>query len=187
MHPALIKAQKIASEAKSYDWHGSIDSEVVNGCRTTFLNAKRNDECIHMIWRNNEMIGATYSLFEHETELNCAATVLRHIEGWPDIVELLKRFNTETSGIEFLISRYRRLPFDPDSDDDEAILKCLAGRHIWWYSSLTGKIRDEWVMEPRRKSQVFNLRKVGIKKLFSFTTVDTGIRSIVLDTLLRVA
>lgn len=192
MYPAVIKAQKIGAAAKEFDWHGSINSEMLNGYRTTILDCYRDDEIVCVTWQDNLMVMAQYSIFGKLIELSCAKAVLDRITSWPDVIELLKWFpemNRPT-----LVAKYRRLPFDLEADSDDSILKTLAGRHIWWYAELVGerysyaKVRNEWVMEPRKKSQVYNLKHFDNgRTLFNFTTADTGMRSVFLDTILKVA
>lgn len=185
MHPAVVKAQKIARISKENGWHGSIDSNIIeNGCRVTHLNGKREDERYTVVWQNNHMIRAEYSIFGKEIELPCAKHVLSHIKGWPDVVNLFKWF-PDMSRIE-LAEKYRRLPFDWQTDSDQDILNCLAGKHIWWYSHMSNKISSEQVIIPRKKTQVCNLKWVGHRRLFTFTATQFGIRSVLLDTILKV-
>jgi len=192
MHPAVAKAQHIARRAKELGWHGSIDSDVTCDIRTTFLNAKRNDERIHMIWRDNVMIGATYSIFGFEVEIACASEVLKRVEGEPDIVELVKQLTNGNLGRAMAINqavqmcaKYKQIPWD-ENTPKSLILGKLKGKHIWWYSELTGKIRDEFITEPKKKSQVYNMKCIAGEYLLNFCTVDTGLRSVKLDTILKV-
>lgn len=193
MHPAIKKAQAIAVQAVEHNWKGNLKSEVhtipsfdgtIEHFRETVLVGTRDEEMFRVVWIDNHLSSVCYVIMGQEIELSCTKKLLRYITGWPDIIDLFKRF-PDMNRPE-LAQKYCRLPFDWKTAEDEYMLKCLAGQQIWWYDHTQGKIHSERVMVPRKKSQVFNIRQIGHRKLFSFCTVDTGMRSILLDTLLKV-
>ena len=50
----------------------------------------------------------------------------------------------------------------------------------------TANVRDGLSCLPKRKSQVFEIKPVGHRRLLNFVDRDTGMRSVLLDQLLKV-
>jgi hypothetical protein len=185
MHPALVKVRHIAGIAADNGWKGKIDSEVIDGQRITTLAAMRNDESISMQYKNNEMTDADYYIFDKLMSLQSASQVIEKIQGWPDILKLFKWF--PNSNRPLLVEKYRRLPFDWETDDPNAIMDTMMGRKLFWYSHLSNKIHTDIVLEkqPNKQSNKFEIRPVGHRKMFNFVGV-LGFRSVLLDTILKV-
>lgn len=190
MHPAVVKAQKLATIAKEHGWGGSLSSEIVPltnqriDTRITGLKGRREFERFRVEWRDTTVTSIEYSIYG-EVEKIDGPTLLRKIKGWPDVVEILERFPLlNRAGV---VELYRRLPFDPENPNSLAILSALDGTsEIWWYSHDSG-IRHEKVAVPKRKSLPFSIQNVGHRRLLVFKTPDTGLRHVMVDMILKVA
>lgn len=200
-HPAVIKAQRIASLAKDNGWRGKIESHVDrNGCRTTSLEAQRQEEWIYVRWSMNHLEVATYSICDYSIQLGCAARVLDRLEKKPNVIFLLEKLAESPKlkllfatlnpilrkQIDTIIIKYRNIPFSAVTSTEEQILKSIMGQRITWFSFRAQKIYSEIVSNPRKKSQAFNVRTIDGKRMVSFNTIDTGMRTVYLDSILKV-
>jgi len=180
----IIKASKLAKAAKANDWHGRFDSEVIDGERITTLEVTRSDEYCLVMYRDNSMVRATYSILGHEQRLHCASVALEKLEGWPDLVKLFKLLPKANRPI--LVDRYRRLPFTFDEPNEDIIAKLL-GQKIFWYNHESAKLWCDVVLQPRKSdTKNFRIADVGHRKLFHFIGAQSGFRSVLLDTLIKV-
>lgn len=181
---AVVKAAKLAAAAKHNDWHGSFDSEVIEGERITTLEVTRNDEYILVCYTGNTMNHGEYRLFNKVWNLHCASVALDKLQDWPDLIKMFKwfpQYNRPT-----LVDVYRKLPFDLDDPNDEIITK-LIGLKLFWYSHTSSKLHTDVVMQPRRSdTKNFRIADVGHRKLFHFIGAQCGFRSVILDTLIKV-
>jgi hypothetical protein len=178
------KIKKLAAVAKRHDWHGRLDIEQIDGQQVATLEVTRNDESLVIGYTDNAMSICEYKIFDMQFPCHCASVAKEKLAGWPDVVELFKLF-PDRRRVD-LVKTYRKLPFNWQEDDNQEILDKLIGKRVWWYSHISQKIRDEYVMIPRRASQVFEIKPVGHRKLFNFTAAETGMRSVMLDTILKV-
>ena len=190
-HGGFVKAQQIGRIAKENGWHGCIEEDAAT--KETILFAYRNgqdfesaDEKLTLVWRGNALADMPeYCLLDRTTNLQSQHLVIDKIKSYPDVVKIVKRHGNR-GDIATLVKRYRRLPFDPIADTDETIMSALVGKHIWWYNGTECIVRDAWVTVPKRKSQVFELKPVGQRRLFNFVDKEIGMRSVLLDQLLKV-
>ncbi len=185
MHPAVVKAKRIARISIDNDWKGHLSSGIAkNGVRTTELTAKRNDEQILVFWVNEKFDHAIYSIMGKVTNLTCSKQVISKIEDWPDLIDLFNKF--PNANRPNLVSVYRKLPFDINGDNAEIIPK-LIGTRMYWYGHESTKIHTDIVLPPTKaKSKQCRIVDVGHRKLFHFIGAQAGFRSIILDTLLKV-
>ena len=190
-HGGFVKAQQIARIAKENGWHGSIEEDAVTN--ETILYAYRNgqefdfaDETVVLTWKGNALVESPeYSLLGQIVYLQSQHLVIEKIRDYPDVTKIVKKFHNRSDIVE-LVERYRRLPFDPMADSNETIMSVIAGKRIWWYNRMDGNVRDAIVVSPKRKSQVFEIKPVGHRRLLNFVDRDTGMRSVLLDQLLKV-
>lgn len=190
MHPAVVRATKIGNHAVKQGWTGRLDSEVVeelgNRRRLTRLTLNRNDEKLIICWRNADFQRAYYYIFD---ELLCDIDLVgtkQFIFGWPDILELFNLFPDMNH--PKLCKTYVKLPFNWVEDDNETIMSKLIGRQIFWYERQAGKIQNDTVLKPKgAKAKVYAIKDVGHRKLFYFVGEQFGTRTVLLDTLLKVA
>ena len=182
-HPAVIKAQKIAAIAVENGWKGKIDTEVIESQRITTLDAWRNDEKVKLIWRDEQYLKGTYMLFDRVTLLHTAKGSLERITGWPSIRQVLK-FAPEDGDQKAIINRYKRIPFDWENDDPNAIINKLIDNRIYWYCIKSGKVYDDVVLIPKGKSRI-EIKPIAGRRLFNFIGT-VGFRSVVLDTIIQV-
>lgn len=181
MHPAVMKAKRIARIAVENGWQGNIQHDK----GATLLTAERNDESIIVGWQDNVMINAAHYILGKETQLHCAKQVLEYVEGWPDVLKLFRWFPNMNRPT--LVEKYRRLPFDWENDDDDTIISNLIGRQIFWYSHISMKMYCDVVLEPKgKKSNKFEIKHVGHRKMFNFIGAQAGFRSVLLDALVKV-
>lgn len=190
-HGGFVKAQQIGRIAKENGWHGSIEEDAVTN--ETILYAYRNgpefdfaDETVTLTWKGNALVERPeYSLLGRTVYLQSQHQILDKIRDYPDVTKIVKKFHNRPDIVE-LVERYRRLPFDPLADSNEIIMSAVVGRKIWWYNRMDGNVRDGFVVSPKRKSQVFEIRPVGHRRLLNFVDRDTGMRAVLLDQLLKV-
>ena len=191
MHQAIIKAKRIGRVAKEHNWRGSIESEVVHGKRITVLSATRNDETILLRWDDNLLTKANYSISFSENEVHlvqlaCAKEALDRIEGWPDLEDLFKWFPDQSRCA--LAEKYRRVPFNWREDSDEEILSKIVGRKIFWYSHISQRTVSDVVLELKgKKAKNIQIRHIEHRKMLNFIGKDAGFRSVLLDTVFKVA
>ena len=190
MHPAIVKAKKLASVAVENNWTGSINSEVENNCRTTVLTATRkgSDESIRVEWSNNSMSSATHSLMDGTVifQLPCAKSVSNVLSGWPDVMQIIKVTPAEQK--PEIVRRYRKLPFDWENDSDEEIIAKLVGTQIFWYSHISTKIYSDNVLVPKKgKKNHLEIKPIGHRKMFNFIGSHAGFASVMLDSILKVS
>ena len=185
MGKAVVKVMKLATVAKKNGWHGTIESEEKDGERLTTLLASRNDEKMSVLYRDNTMVKARYSIFSVSYSLHCASLVIERLEGWPDLLKLFKQFPTMNRPT--LVERYRRLPFSFE-DPPEEIMEKMVGRPIVWYSRINNRIDTDFVLPPKKngKSENFRIADIGHRKMFHFIGSQIGFRSVLLDTLIKV-
>lgn len=190
-HGGFVKAQQIGRIAKENGWHGSIEEDAA--INQTVLYAYRNgqdfdsaDETVVLTWKGNALAEMPeYSLLGKTTNLQSQHLVIDKIRDYPDVAKIVKKFHNRPD-IVVLVERYRRLPFNPIDDSNETIMSAIGGRRIWWYNRMDGNVHDALVVTPKRKSQVFEIRPVGHRRLLNFVDRDTGMRSVLLDQLLKV-
>lgn len=181
----VIKAKKLARVAKANGWSGTLDSEVIDSVRTTTLQATRNDEAITVCYTDNTMTYGVYRIFDRIISLQCASDVKEKLQGWPDLLKLLKWFPRENK--PNLVNTYRHLPFSFDEPNDVIISKLLE-RKLFWYSHEGRKIEYDVPLPLKTKTskQKTRIVDVGHRKLFHFIGVQVGFRSMLLDTLIKV-
>lgn len=189
MHPAVIKAKKLARVAVENSWTGNITSDVESDCRITVLNANRkdSDEAIRVEWRDNQMASATHILMDGTVsfQLPCAKSVSAVISGWPDVMQIIKMIPHEKR--PEVVRRYRKLPFDWENDSDEFILSKLIGTQIFWYSHISTKIYSDNVLVPKKgKKNHVEIKPVGHRKMLNFIGSHAGFASVMLDSILKV-
>ena len=189
MHPAVIKAKRLARIAVENDWTGTINSEVENGCRITVLKAHRkdSDETVKVEWTNNQMSSATHLLMDGTVlfQLPCAKAVSNVFVGWPDVMQIIKSVPSEKRAE--VVSRYRNLPFDWVNDTDEEILSKLIGNQIFWYSHISTKISSDTVLVPKKgKKNHVEIKPIGHRKALHFIGSRSGFASVMLDSILKV-
>lgn len=183
----MTKALTIAKIAKDNGWKGNITFDKAIG--ETTLKAKRNDEGFIMVWEdtadfNSRFMYGKYRLFKRIYNMP-QLEIMKKIIGWPDIIRVLKLNKGEGNAAE-LIKTYRRLPFDWQNDDNVTILNRLVDSKIWWYSRMDSGINSARVKPPKNKKSRFEIRNIDGRKLFNFIDTEVGMRSILLDTLLKV-
>lgn len=167
MHPAIVKAKRIARVAKENDWHGSISSEVISLkeivddgfsveklTRTTLLTMKRNDEAIRMHWVDKHLDTASYTLCGKLQRISCSKAAIEIIEDWPNIVDILKFSGAEDKTP--LIEKYSRLPFDWRVDSDEKIISTLIDHRIYWYARVSDSIYSDVVLKPKKQKATYS-------------------------------
>jgi hypothetical protein len=189
MHPAVIKAKRLARVAVENGWTGSIDSDTENDCRITVLkaNRKNSDESICVEWTNNSMSSAVHSLMDGTVsfQLPCAKSVSTVFAGWPDVMHLIKVAPVEER-LE-IVKRYRKLPFDWENDTDEYILSKLIGTQIFWYNHVSAKIYSDNVLVPKKgKKNHIEIKPIGHRKMLNFIGSHAGFASVMLDSILKV-
>lgn len=183
-HPAVVKAQAIAAIAVENGWKGSINKDFFEEdgkrVRITILRAKRNDEVIKIAWHGTRFKGGHYGFFEKVTFIQSSGIAIKKIEGWPDIIALLKVVPIESR--PQVTSVYVKLPFDWQNDDDDFIMSTMVERKLFWYNRIDGKIETDVVMNSKKN----RIAPVGHRKLFHFISPVVGFRSVLLDQVLRV-
>jgi len=189
MHPAVVKAKKLARVAVENGWTGTINSEVENDCRITILRANRKDcdESVFVKWENNVMKEASHLLLDGSVsfQLPCAKAVSEVFSGWPDVMQVIK--NTPVSKKPEVVRKYRKLPFDWENDPEDEIISKLIGTQIFWYSSVSAKIFSDHVLVPKKgKKSHVEIKPVGHRKMFNFIGSHSGFASVMLDTILKV-
>ena len=190
-HGGFIKAQMIGRIAKENDWHGNIEENATT--RETILYAFRNgndfesaDEKLSLIWKGNALAEMPeYCLLYHWINLQSQHAVIDKIRDYPDVVKIVKKHGNR-GDIAALVDRYRRLPFNVIADSNETIMSAVVGRHICWYHRMDGKVSDAWVTVPKKNSKIFEIRPIKERRLLNFVDKDIGMRSVHLDTLLKV-
>lgn len=183
-NPAVVKVMKMAATAKRNGWHGSIDSEVVDGERLTVLTATRNGEELSVRYRNDVMYQAEYKILDTITSLHCPSLAIEKLEGWPDVMKLFKQCPTVSR--PSIVDQYRRLPFSFE-DTAADIMDKLIGKQLFWYSHTNSKIQCDVVRHPKKNGDPnFRVVDVGHRKLFHFIGVSAGFRSVLLDTVIKV-
>lgn len=185
MQESVYKVMRMAGVAKQNGWHGTLESDVVNGCKVTELQAARNDETITVIYRDGAMTRSEYTIFGAVTSIYCPKTAIEKLSGWPDLLKLFKQFPNMNRPT--LVETYRRLPFSFDEPNEEIMAKMI-GRTVTWYSHTSTRIDSDTVLPPRKhtKKENFRIVDIGHRKLFHFIGTQIGFRSILLDTLLKV-
>lgn len=184
MKPAVVKVMKMAAIAKRNGWHGSIDSEIVDGQRVTVLTAERNGEELSVSYRGETMYKAEYGILGAVTSLHCPSLAIEKLEGWPDLIKLFKQYPQLSR--PKLVEQYRRLPFTFD-DSAEDIIDKLVGKQLFWYSHTNSKITCDVVRHPKKNGDPnFRIVDVGHRKLFHFIGVSAGFRTVLLDTVIKV-
>lgn len=181
-HPAVVKAKRLARIAVEHGWKGNIESE----SGTTLFTAWRNDESIVLEWSAGHLVSGQYKLFDHTRILSSTSEARKHIEGWPNIMQILKHF----PGGEFrtkVVERYNNVPFDWQTASNEDMMAAMMDREIYWYSHLSAKIQRDHVLKPKTKPQAgrYEIKQVGHRKMFNFIGT-VGFRSVLLDTLIQV-
>lgn len=197
MHPAIVKAKRIARVAKENDWHGSISSEVISLkeivddgfsveklTRTTLLTMKRNDEAIRMHWVDKHLDTASYTLCGKLQRISCSKAAIEIIEDWPNIVDILKFSGAEDKTP--LIEKYSRLPFDWRVDSDEKIISTLIDHRIYWYARVSDSIYSDVVLKPKNKKLPIQIKPIKDRKSLHYIGSHSGFRCVMLDTILRV-
>lgn len=189
MHPAVVKAKKLARVAVENNWTGNIESEIVNDCRITTLTARRkdSDESVRVKWKNNSMTIAEHILMDGTVtfELPCAKAVATVMSGWPDVMQIIKAIPQEKK--PEVVRRYRKLPFDWENDSDEFILTKLIGSQIFWYSHVSTKIYSDNVLVPKKgKKNHVEIKMVGHRKMLNYIGSHAGFSSVMLDSILKV-
>lgn len=189
MHPAVVKAKKLARIAVENNWTGTINSEIENGSRKTILKATRkdSDESVQVEWINNQMNSATHSLMDGTVlfQLPCAKAVSKVFSGWPDVMQIIKSVPSEKRAE--VVRRYRNLPFDWENDSDDEILSKLIGTQIFWYSHISTRIYSDNVLVPKKgKSNHVQIKPVGHRKALHFIGSHSGFASVMLDSILKV-
>lgn len=182
-----LKAMQLGGIAKRNGWTGSIQHN--DNLNETIFRAKRAAERIFMQWANGRLAEKPeYKLLSRVYTLQSQVEVIEKLEGWPDIIKILdiNRKRKDPKNPVQLVKYYSRLPFDIEKDDDETIISALVNRQIWWYNSISMKIDTAKVMMPKKKSQVFSLKQVGHRKMFNFTEPQIGMRSVMLDQIVKV-
>lgn len=184
-HPAISKAKQLGRAAHHNGWKGSIEHDP--STLTTEFVAERNDEHLYVKWVDNTMDKAEYYILGKRVQLACAKDVLKILRGWPDIIALLKLARAENVSGPYIVETYRRLPFDWENDSDEDIMAAMVERKVYWYNRIDCKVTSDFVTRPRRKSQIFEIRQVGPhRKIFHFVGTQCGMRSVLLDMVLKV-
>jgi hypothetical protein len=189
MHPALAKAKFIGKIAHQHNWKGNISSEVVDGQRITSVAGNRDDEAFSMQWTGEKLTEATYSIGVnediHAIKITHSKKMIEYLTGWPDIFDLFKWFPNANRPL--LVEKYRKLPFSMDDDNEEIISKLL-GCKIFWYGHQSTKYHTDVVL-PTMGNKTYKTRivDIGHRKLFHFIGAQAGFRSVLLDTLLKVA
>lgn len=189
VHPAVVKAKKLARIAVENGWTGSINSDAENGSRITVLKARRkdSDEIVEVIWINNQMTSAMHSLMDGKINfpLPCAKAVSTVITGYPDLMQIIKNIPVEFRAEA--VRKYRRLPFNWETDDNEEIITKLIGTQIFWYSHVSTKIYSDHVLTPKKgKKSHIEIKPIGHRKMFNFIGSQAGFASVMLDSLLKV-
>lgn len=180
-HPAVIKARAIGKIAAENGWKGRIGKDdEFDGVRVTTLIATRNDESISISWLDTRFNYGTYCFFDKTIQIHSSGQAIKIIEGWPDIIALLKVIPIESR--PRVTSVYVKLPFDWENDSDEFIMSQIIDRKLFWYNRIDGKIEIDVAM----KSQKNRIQPVGHRKLLHFVSPVTGFRSVLLDQFLRV-
>ena len=178
------KAIAIATVAKENGWKGAIRYDEIT--HETTLSARRGCESVLLIWDRNRLIQKPeYKLLGRTYYLPSQGALIQKLNSKPDIIKLLKINAGKRNPVE-LVKQYRDLPFDVETDNDETIIAALVNRRIWWYNSVSMGVQNARVMMPKRKSQVFNIKSVNHRRMFNFTEPDIGMRSVMLDQLLKV-
>lgn len=182
MHPAVAKARFVGKVAHEHNWKGKLASETINSERHTMLSAMRNDERLEMEWRNEKLCRAEYFIFDRKIKLTCSKQAIDKVTGWPDILKLFEWFPNMNR--PNLVQTYRNLPFSVEDDNEEIISKLL-GCKIFWYGHETSKYHTDVVL-PKKSAKV-RIQDVGHRKMFHFIGAQAGFRSVLLDTVLKVA
>jgi hypothetical protein len=194
---SVSRATKIAEHAVKQGWKGKLNSDMCSGLigsirlyekpyRETTLVLIRNDEMLVITWINNEAKFFDYSIYdESHSDITSLAQCKEIIFGWPDLLELYALFPHKNQ-IE-ITKTYKRIPFDWETATDEEIISKLVGRKVFWYDHKAARIRVDVVMNIKVKSKVDVVQPVGHRKLFNFNGAESGFRSVILDTLLKVA
>lgn len=190
MHAAVIKARFIGRVAHQYDWKGNYSSDVIEGQRITTITGQRNDEYFQMQWNDEKLAHAIYFIHvgseKHEIKITTAKKMMEKLSDWPDILDIFKWFPKANRPL--LVQKYRRLPFDLEEDSNEEIISKLLGCKIFWYGHQTAKYHTDVVL-PTMGNKTYKTRivDIGHRKLFHFLGAQAGFRSVLLDTLLKVA
>lgn len=181
---AVLKAAKLASAAKRNDWHGTFNSEEIDGVRVTVLDVHRNGESLRVDYLGNQMRPGKYDLHGRTWTVHSASDALAKLEDWPDLIKMFKWFPNMNRPT--LVETYRRLPFSMEDSNEDIIAK-LIGTKLFWYCHISQKINVDVVMQPRRSDgKNFRIADVGHRKLFHFIGAQCGFRSVLLDTLIKV-
>lgn len=184
VHPAVIKAKRLGRIAFENGWKGSLDHDPATS--TTELSAERNDEHIYVKWIDNTMDKAEYYILGKRVQLSCAKDVVKILRGWPDIIVLMKLARALNISGPDIVETYRRLPFDWENDSNEDIMAAMVERTVYWYNRIDGRVESDFVTKPRRKSQIFEVKPVGHRKIFNFIGTQCGMRTVILDMVLKV-
>jgi len=181
---AVVKAAKLARAAKANGWHGTFNSEEIEGERLTTLEVTRNDEYVVVCYTGNSMVRGEYKLFERTWNLHCASVALERLESWPDLIKMFKWFPNKNK--PSLVESYRRLPFSFE-EENSAIMAKLMGHSLFWYSHEFRRLQTDVVIVPKKATtKNYRIVDVGHRKLFHFIGAQAGFRSVLLDTLIKV-
>lgn len=180
----VIKGSKLAVAAKRNGWHGTFDSDTKDGIRTTSLKVERNDESLCVIYTDNAYSFGEYVLFDRKQNVHCASVALERLVGWPDIIDILKRFPSKNKPT--VVDTYKKLPFDHD-DPAEEIVQKLYGKPLFWYSHEYNRLDVDVVLPPlTSNSKQYRIAPVGHRRIFHFVGQKAGFRSVLLDTIIKV-
>jgi len=145
------------------------------------VSATRGAESFVFVWEHDDetnkdifIVGYYYVNGQEQVWKN-VAKALRHMEGEPD--------NISTQG-----ERIVRLPFDPFTADDKAVLDALAGKTVTWTNTLSGA--DDYATLPARGKQTkleYRYGEALDHRTLTFAAVDSGFRSVRLCQLVGVS
>ena len=184
MHPAVAKCQSVARIAKAHGWHGSFSSvtegeQTENACRVTTLEADRAEESVTLVYADNTLITADYSILGKVRHLDSRKELIGRLQGQPKIMEIFELFPTDNR--PNLVRKYRQMPFDEENASDSDIITALQGRTLWWYNRMDGATYHD-VVKPSNKNRI---QAIGHRRMLHFVGRATGFRSTFIDQVLQ--
>lgn len=172
-------SKKIMEIAIDNGWSGLRNFE---GDGHVIIALVRNDESLGIEWLHNDFHVAHYYIFDRMLAFTTLKDVGDVVRGWPDLIELFKWFPNANK--PFLTTKYRRLPFALDADNEEILAK-IVERPVFWWDAGASKIRVDVVMKPKG-AKTNRIVDMGHRKLLHFNGARDGFKSLLVDAILKV-
>lgn len=197
---SIAKARKFISVAKANEWTGAWETDPETDYAK--VTCKRKSEVIEISWINNQLVGPPkYTFAGIDSNLHCAATARRTLEGQPDLEQHMKRHKRKaraakvaqknsSEGVDPLDeSQWAELPFDIELSPDPVILKACRGSTIVWLNKLSGSLEMAYIPVDKNRDLInkfFVAESSSGRGYLSFVDGNGTFRAVALDAIKQV-